>query len=278
MEQGEIFLHWVTVVIYAISTVVFVYSMAFKKLNFEVKATWLAGFGLLVHTAALTLRWMVAGHGPYMRRYEVFSSNVWILVVMFLLIQYWHPSLRMLGSLVMSASLLMIGMAVMASPEIRPLPDTFQTLWLFVHIFFAKMTYGTAIIGTGLGFLYILRERYVGGTEQNLFLSRLPGLGVLDDLSYSFIAFSFLVNGVMIASGSIWANRAWGSYWSWDSVETWSLIAWIIYGIYLHLRKTYGWKGQRAAWFSVFALLTLIFALFGSGIFYNSSHSPYISG
>ena len=275
MEQTEIFFHWVTVVIYASSTMIFVYSYAFKKVNLEAKATWVAGFGLLVHTAALALRWMVAGHGPYLRRYEVFSSNVWILVVMFLIIQYWRPSLRMLGSVVMPASLLMIGMAVMASPEIRPLPDTFHTFWLFVHIFFAKLTYGTALIGTGLGFLYILKSRKGNGEG---FLSRLPGPRVLDDLSYSFIAFSFLVNAVMIASGSIWANSAWGNYWSWDPVETWSLIGWAIYGIYLHLRKTYGWKGSRAAWFSVFSLVTLAFALFGIGIFYNSSHSPYISG
>lgn len=278
MAEAEILLHWIAVSIYALSAILFISSMVFKKLELELKAVWLTGAGLLPHTTALVLRWAVAGHGPYMRRYEVYSSDVWILVVMFLFFQYRRPALRIVGSLVMAVSFLMIGMAVMASSEIRPLPDNFRTYWLLIHIFFAKLTYGSALIGTGLGLLYIGRERFRERWGKGSFFARLPGPVVVDELSYSFIAFSFLMNGIMIASGSIWANNAWGSYWSWDPVETWSLISWFIYGIYLHLRRTYGWKGEKAAWFAVGAIAVLVFALFGIGVFYYSTHSPYISG
>jgi len=278
MVKAEILLHWVTVSLYALSAIYFVLSLTFKKLGFEVKAIWLAGAGLLTHTVALLLRWVMTGHGPYLRVYEVYSSDVWLLVVIFLILQYRRPSLRILGSLVMSASLLMIGMAVMASPEIRPLPDSFRTFWLLIHILFAKLTYGSALIGTGLGVLYIVNNRFRHYKQKEKFWARLPEQGIIDELSYSFIAFSFFMNGIMIAAGSIWANSAWGSYWSWDPVETWSLIAWFIYGIYLHLRRTYGWKGSKPAFFSLAALSILIFALFGIGMFYNSTHSPYIGG
>lgn len=88
MAQAEILLHWVAVSIYALSTVAFISSLVFKKLKWEIRAVWLAGAGLLPHTLTLVLRWIVAGHGPYMRRYEVYSSDVWVLVVMFLLFQY----------------------------------------------------------------------------------------------------------------------------------------------------------------------------------------------
>lgn len=277
MAQAEILLHWVAVSIYALSTVAFISSLVFKKSKWEIRAVWLAGAGLLPHTLTLVLRWIVAGHGPYMRRYEVYSSDVWVLVVMFLLFQYRRPGLRVVGALVMAVAFLMIGMAVMASPEIRPLPENFRTYWLLIHIFFAKLTYGSALLGTGLALIYIYRKPLEQRWGKGGFLP-LPSQVVVDELSYNLLAFSFLMNGIMIAAGSIWANNAWGSYWSWDPVETWSLVAWFIYGIYLHLRRMYGWNGSKAAWFAVGALMMLVFTLFGIGIFYYSTHSPYISG
>jgi len=177
---------------------------------------------------------------------------------------------------IMPAAFLFIGMGVMASPEIRELPSSFKTYWLIVHIMFAKLAYGGAIIGTALSALYLWKGKKEREGKVTKFYSRLPSLEVLDELAYAFIAFGFLMIGIMIIAGSIWANQAWGSYWSWDPVETWSLISWFFYGIYLHLRITFGWRGPRPAWFSVICVLVLIFALSGIGLFYDSAHSPYI--
>ena len=271
----EILLLWVAVALYALSTVLYGYSLAFQKDKFK-SATVAAWLALVFHSASLALRWIEAGHGPYMRRYEVYSSDVWVLVVLFLLAQTWKRSLRFVGALVMPSAFLLIGMSVLSSPEITPLPSTFKTYWLIVHIIFAKFAYGGDIIGTTLAAFYLLKKRKMDRGIVSPFYSRLPSLEVLDELSYGFIGFGFLNLGVMIIAGSIWAKTAWGSYWSWDVIEVWSLISWFVYAIYFHLRRTYGWKGARLAWVAIGGLAVLIFALFGLGIFYSTTHSPYV--
>lgn len=268
--QLEILLHWVTVVLYAVSGVMFAAGLIFRK-DWALKL----GFGLAVagfafHTAALGLRWAAAGRAPFMRRYEVFSSNVWMGMAFYIAGAWRKPSIRTAGVFVMPIAFLLIGMAVMASPEIRQLPATFRNPWLPVHIAFAKLAFAGCLLGSGLAVLYLLRVK-----RPEAWAARLPELAVLDELSYQFIAFGFVSLGIMIISGAIWAESAWGRYWAWDPVETWSLISWAVYGIYLHLRRMHGWRGERAAWFSLFGLVTLMFVLFWLGIAFPGNHSPY---
>lgn len=274
-QQLEIGLHWAAVALYALSACLFIYGYVFKK-NREIKwAVLITVVGLIPHTLALGLRWHFTGHGPFLRRYEVYSSDVWIGLVVFLLIQWRRPQLRPLGLIVLPFSFLLIGMGVMSSAEIRPLPETFHTFWLYVHIFFAKIAYGSTLIGTALAGIYLITGH--GGKIAARWAGRLPERPVLDELSYRFIGLGFIMMGVMIAAGAIWADNAWGSYWSWDPVETWSLVSWITYGIYLHLRRMHGWQGDRAAWLSIISFGILLFAIFGIGIFYATGHSPYIN-
>lgn len=80
----------------------------------------------------------------------------------------------------------------------------------------------------------------------------------------------------MIVAGAIWANEAWGRYWAWDPIETWSLMTWLAYAAYLHSRLTLGWRGRRSAWFAVLALPLVVFTLVGVPLAYNSIHGAYI--
>ncbi|MHB9095772.1 MAG: cytochrome c biogenesis protein CcsA [Eubacteriales bacterium] len=271
----EIGLHWVAVVFYAISACFFIYGFVFKKERALKWGVIAAVAGMIPHTLALTLRWYYTGHGPYMRRYEVYSSDVWVGLVVFAVAQWRKPVLRLLGVIIMPASFLLIGMAVLSSPEIRPLPETFQTFWLFIHIFFAKVAYGSCLVGAALAVIYLNVSRQTSGSAG--LVKRLPEPDIIDELSYKFNGFGFVMIGVMTAAGAIWANDAWGSYWAWDPVETWSLISWVIYGIYLHLRRIHGWKGAKAAWFNIGAFILLLLTIFGIGLFYLSNHSPYMN-
>ena len=269
----EIGLHWFAVALYAISTCFFVYGFIFKKEKSVKYGLYFALIGMIPHTLALGLRWYSTGHGPYLRRYEVYSSNVWVGLVMFLLAQWRNPVLRPLGVIVLPVSFLVIGMAVLSSAEIRPLPETFQTFWLIVHIFFAKIAYGACLIGTALAVIYLLQRK----RGLSVWSDRLPDPAVVDEMSYRFNGFGFFMISVMIAAGAIWANDAWGSYWSWDPVEIWSLISWVIYGIYLHLRRIHGWRGTKAAWLGIAAFCVLLFTAMGIGFVYLTSHSPYMN-
>lgn len=107
-------------------------------------------------------------------------------------------------------------------------------------------------------------------------LAKLPPPDTIDELSVKFVGVGFIFLSIMIAAGSIWANEAWGRYWGWDPIETWSLITWLVYAGYLHSRYTLGWRGRRSAWFAVAALPFILFTLFGVPSVYNSIHGAYL--
>jgi cytochrome c-type biogenesis protein CcsB len=91
----------------------------------------------------------------------------------------------------------------------------------------------------------------------------LPGTDELDRITYHTIAVAFPLLTLMIASGAYWANRTWGSYWSWDPKETWAAITWLVYAGYLHMRVTRGWRGRRAAYFAILGFAVVMFTFFG---------------
>ncbi|MHB8172242.1 MAG: cytochrome c biogenesis protein CcsA [Thermincolia bacterium] len=272
----DLTLHWITVAFYAISSIVYIISSNFKK-NYLQTATTIALLGFVTHTAALGVRWEASGHLPYMGRYEIASSLVWTSMLFYLFFQRKKRGLANVGFLFLPFSLIMLGVVVMSDPQHKEIPESFDTLWLLVHVIFAKLAYGSCLLGTALGFLYIVKEKQPDWLGLTSILDRLPSKEVADEYSHKFIGFGFIMIGIMIASGSIWANSSWGSYWSWDPVEVWSLISWAIYGLYLHFRRIHGWRGGRAAWFSLFAFLVLLFTLLGVGLIYVSEHAPYIS-
>jgi len=91
----------------------------------------------------------------------------------------------------------------------------------------------------------------------------LPPSDTLDVLTYKTIGIGFPLLTLMIAAGAYWANRTWGSYWSWDPKETWALITWLVYAGYLHMRITRGWRGRRAAFFAIIGFVVVLFTFFG---------------
>lgn len=274
MEATQVVLMWAGITIYGISAILFIVSLTMKKEKLILLAWIIAATGLLPHAIAIGLRWIAAGHGPYMGFYEIASSLVWVSVAILLLVTLKLPQLRPVGVVVMPAAFLLMAAALMASKEISTLPPTFRSYWLGIHVAFAKITYGSLLIATGLAILYLLKRRLAA--KENSFFQGLPGLKQMDELSYRFILLGFLFLGIMIVAGAIWANEAWGRYWGWDPIETWSLVGWIVYGIYLHQRLNRGWRGSKAAWLAIGAMLIVIFALLGTPVVYRSIHSAYM--
>lgn len=245
-------LHWAAVAFYSASAVAYTVHATFDR---ERAADWggrLALAGLLPHAAALAVRWVAAGHGPYMSRGEVLSSNAWVAVAIFLVAARRLSRLRAAGLVVMPFGLLATAVAVLLDPRIRRLPPSLHGVWLVFHILFAKLAAGGVLLALGAGALYLVKER----RPEADFSRRLPPPEVLDAYSRRFASFGFVFWSVMIAAGAIWANESWGRYWSWDPIETWSFVTWLALGAYLHLRRFHGWRGRRAA-----VLLAFCFAL-----------------
>lgn len=271
----QVFLLWAAVTLYAASTVSYAVALIFKRETMWKWGGWLGFPAFILHSVALGNRWVLTGHGPYLNRFEVAASTAWLGVLAYFLILWRIRAGKILGVFVMPITLLLIGFAVNSSPFAKPIPLSFQTYWLVVHILFAKLAYGSWLIGAGFAALLLYGSRRQSEGNSKPAGLTLPGLSVMDDLSYRFIGFGFVMLGVMIVAGAIWANKAWGSYWSWDPIETWSLISWLSAGIYLHLRRTYGWKAAKAAVLAIVNLGLLIFVLFGIGFFYVTTHTPY---
>jgi ABC-type transport system involved in cytochrome c biogenesis permease subunit len=169
-------------------------------------------------------------------------------------------------------ALLMLGYALLEQPRFTTMSLVLDNLWMFIHIFFAWLAYGAYSIAAALGVVYLLRNRR---PPQDLspMLRRLPEPPVLEDLIFRSIIFGFVGHVVMISTGAIWARDLWGNYWNWDPVETWSLLSGLLYGFWIHLRVGLKWRGPRMAWLAVAALLTVVFAFWGTSLLGGTSHS-----
>jgi cytochrome c-type biogenesis protein CcsB len=117
--------------------------------------------------------------------------------------------------------------------------------------------------------MYLLRERAVRRNQP----SRLPAKEILDDLIHKTIIFGFIWLSAGIITGAVWADSAWGTYWSWDPKETWSLITWFFYAITLHVRYTRGWNGGRIAWLAIIGVISVLFTYYGVNFLLSGLHS-----
>lgn len=275
----EMFFFWGALLGYVASSICYFYALIFLK-HSDQKAGIITAFaGLLLHSVSLGIRWSITGHGPYVSTFEILSSNVWIVVAFYLIFQRMVKRASSLGGLVMTIGFIMLGFALMGSTEVRELTPTLRSGWLVVHIVFAKLTVAAIVVAVALSVFFLLTEKGELVNKHGLkFLEKLPSPILLDDYSYRLVAFGFITLTIMIITGSIWANNSWGSYWAWDPTETWSLVVWFVYGLFLHGRITFRWQGKISAWFIIAAFVFSLVAFFVLPYFVKSLHSQYMVG
>ena len=283
----ELMLMWVAVILYAVSSIGFIIGAVFKASRMLFISMLVAGIGFAFHAVAIALRWIEVGHGPYLGFYEAVSAFVWFGLAGYFAIVLYRRSLNVVGVVALPLSFIMLGFAMFVPKSPLPITPSLASVWLIVHVVFATISYTALFISFALGIVYIVRERQLGDAEsgpepnepakqaKGLF-SNLPKQHVLDNLIFKLVAVGFILWTIMIVTGAIWANEAWGRYWGWDSIETWSLIVWIVYAIVLHLRLTMGYTGKKFAWCAIIAMPVMLFSLVGVPLLYNSIHSAYL--
>ena len=153
------------------------------------------------------------------------------------------------------------------------LSPSLRSYWLSLHILFAKLCTASFLIAFGCAVLYIYRD---ARRAETVFGKQIPSLEKLDVFIYKFNALGFAFLTIMIIAGSIWANNAWGRYWAFDPVETWSLIVWLSYGLFLHLRLNRNWAGKRSAVLTLAIFILSILAFFFIPYFLKTVHSEYL--
>jgi cytochrome c-type biogenesis protein CcsB len=225
----------------------------------------------------LCSRWIVAGYFPLSNLYESLLFLTWLLLTIYLYIETKTKS-KLIGSVLIPVTLLINGFANLTlSPEMQkssPLVPALQSNWLMMHVSMMLLSYGTLIIGSLLCILFLVISRskevdlkVMNDSSLPLYnimldyyeakllapsteiseLGKLKLLQSLDNWSYRIIGLGFPFLTIGIISGGVWANEAWGSYWSWDPKETWALITWLVFAVYLHARITKGWEGKKTA-------------------------------
>ena len=221
------------------------------------------------HTAALVTRGIGAGRLPMTNQYEFATSFAWGICACYLVF-LWRYNFRALGAFVTPVIFLVIGYAAMQSREVRELMPALRSNWLAIHVSSAIISYGAFGVSFAVSLMFLLRQKM---SNSAFWQEHIPEEKRLDLISYRAVSLGFLFLTFVMISGAIWAERAWGSYWSWDPKETWSLITWIIYAIYLHLRISRGWKGKSAALFAVIGFICVIFTYIGVNTFLPGVHS-----
>lgn len=274
---AEIWLVWAAVMVYSVSTVLYIAGAVFGGRRVLFFALVTASTGLALQTASFAIRWARVGHAPYLGFYEVVAAYAFATVATVVFLGWWRPQLRPLGAVLMPLALLAMGAALLADRSDELSGGTLASWWLTVHVLFAKLSYSSFIVAFALGVVFLLRER--GGQHRlDALLDRLPEQDVVDDLAYRAAAVGLVFLSVMIVAGAIWANEAWGRYWAWDAIETWSLVTWLVYALVLHLRLTMGWRGKRSAWLFIASLPVVAFSFVIVPVVYNSIHAAYIRG
>lgn len=222
-------------------------------------------------------RWIVAGYFPLSNLYESLLFLTWTLLTIYLYVENKTKS-KLMGAVLIPVALLINGFANLTlSPDMQkasPLVPALQSNWLMMHVSMMMLSYATLIMGSLLCILFLVISKYqevdlqivdesslplynvmLDYYETKLFspsdeiseLGKLKLLQSLDNWSYRIIGLGFPFLTIGIIAGGVWANEAWGSYWSWDPKETWALITWIIFATYLHSRITKGWEGKKTA-------------------------------
>ena len=271
ISQWENNLFSMAVFLYLLSLILYFAITTRWRKNTGKAAFYVVIAAFVFHTTALIIRTEEAGRLPFSNMYEFTSLFAWGVVLLFIYVEKRY-SLRILGIFVLPLVFGLLGYASVLPKDIRPLAASLQSFWLQIHVFSAVLAYGGLGVSFGTAVAYLLREmgesKGIRGLNQFL-----PGLKVLEELTYGAIAFAFPLLTMVLITGAIWAERAWGSYWSWDPKETWALITWIIYAVYLHARFTRGWEGTRAAWMSILGFLAVLFTFFGVNLILSGLHS-----
>jgi ABC-type transport system involved in cytochrome c biogenesis permease subunit len=185
-------------------------------------------------------------------------------------LRWRRPGSAYLTTLIYPAVLLLLGLAVYTGPEVQMLPLTFRGVWLVLHVCFYFVAFAAALISLGHGVLYIARD-----TTLVQRIANVPDAATLDRESYRFAGLTFAFWGIGMLTGAIWAYYSWGRFWGWDPIETWSLVTWFVYGIYLHARRFYGMKGRSAAMLLLLGFVLAILSLFFTSVLTTSLHSEY---
>ena len=258
----------ITTFIYGLAATLYIASWIFKKTFPGKLATWTALVGVAGNTTGIIMRWVESyrlgiGHAPLSNMYESLVFFAWTIVIIYLVLERRYKN-AIMGAFATPIAFLAMAYASLSpnvSDRIQPLIPALKSNWLIAHVITCFFGYAAFAIAFGISLMFLFKHSDAEG--KNKLLAHFPKSSVLDELTHQMVMFGFLFLSIGIITGAVWANSAWGTYWSWDPKETWSLITWFVYATLLHARMMRGWHGKRIAYLSIVGFMAVIFTYFG---------------
>jgi cytochrome c-type biogenesis protein CcsB len=242
-------------------------------------AVTLTAVGLAAHLTGVVTRGLSVHRLPWGDMYEFVTALTCVAVAFFLAAMIRYRAYYM-GLFVMVAVVIVLGLAetVIYTPA-GPLVPALQSYWLAIHVTAMTLATGVFFVAAVIGITYLFVDRHARRLAAGRpvgadgILRRLPGPEALDRLAYRTVVFGFPIWTFGVMAGAIWADRAWGSYWSWDPTETWAFITWVVYACFLHARATAGWRGRRAAFIQLAGFGCVLFNVLVISLLVPGLHS-----
>lgn len=231
----------------------------------------IAWSGFIANTYGFIIRWVQThelgfGYVPLSNLYE---SLIFFGLSIAGIYLFWELKFqkKVFGSLVfIMTSLIMAFANFVADSSIKPLIPALKSNWLVAHVITCFLGYAAFTIAFVVGIFYLLSNK--ASIQKHL-----PPKGQLESFMYKTMLFGFLWLTLGILTGAVWADQAWGSYWSWDPKETWSLITWFIYAGTIHAKLIRGWHGKKLAFLSIIGFIAVLFTYFGVNFLLSGLHS-----
>ncbi len=272
------FILGITTFVYMTATFCYVAYTVFRKNQFATAGLAVLIAAILTNSAGIGLRWLEThqqgiGYVPLSNMYESLVFFALCIAVLYLYIEL-NYKVKIFGTYIVPFAFLAMAYASFSpefGKEIRPLLPALQSNWLITHVVTCFIGYAAFAVSCGMAIFYLFKNyqsnRKNSDSGANLLLK------TIDDINYKMIVFGFIWLTAGIVTGAIWANSAWGTYWSWDPKETWSLITWFVYALALHAKYTRGWDGARMSLASLVGFISVIFTYYGVNFLLSGLHS-----
>jgi cytochrome c-type biogenesis protein CcsB len=275
--SSQIFFN-ISMAIYLITSFGYLIFATSRNKTFGVLCTYLLLLGLLLHSGGLVFRWIEThqtgyGYVPLSNMYESLIFFSWTIILVYLILEFKYRQ-KIIGVFVTPFAFLAIALTSIIpgiDAKITPLVPALQSNWLAIHVITCFLGYASFAVSFGISVLFLVQDKK--GAEKEGGSKWLPSPSVLDEINYKSIVIGFPMLTLGIVTGAAWANYAWGSYWSWDPKETWSLITWFVYAAFLHARFTRDWRGRKAAILSIVGFSAVLFTYFGVNYLISGLHS-----
>jgi len=257
--------------VYLFAALAYVALHVFQRRVFGPVGSVLTLAALVLHTGAILWRWLASyqlgyGHAPFSNLYESLILFSWTVALLYLIVER-RARTHSLGAFALPVAFLGMVYAGLQPKAIQPLLPALKSNWLIAHVITCFLGYASFALSAGLAAMFLL---FRGKSRDRA--GWLPQPAVLDRLIYQTIVFGFILLTAGIITGSVWAQTAWGRYWSWDPKETWSLVTWLAYAVVLHARMVKGWSGVRVAILSLVGFACVLFTYFGVNFLLTGLH------